>query len=151
MITTKAIAALLGLALSASSFATTLSCQWLKKESHAPGFYRPAKIVMEIKSDHVEIIEDTFLFRSYSPCWTGNWSSCAFGFTYEGKTWEILKTTATTLEMSAPGAYWDAELKMNFEKAPSSLKRGEITGANFSGDDGDGVWFNDEAFACQKI
>ena len=151
MTTVKSIITLIALSISNITLATTLSCNWLESADHAPGFYKPAKIVMTVLKDKVVFDEDTFLFRSYSPCWTGNWSSCAFGFTYEGKTWEILKTTATTLEMSAPGAYWDAELKMNFEKAPSSLKRGEITGANFSGDDGDGVWFNDEAFACQKI
>lgn len=151
MNTLKTIVAISATFLSLATTATTLSCNWLESAEHAPGFYRPAKIVMTIKEKEVQFIEDTFLFRSYSPCWTGNWSSCAFGFTYYGETWTIEESSSNTLKLSAPGAYWSAELDITFEKKPTFLKRGEVTETRISGDDGDGVWFNDEAFLCQKI
>lgn len=147
----KKLVAFGAITLSISSFATTLNCSWLESQDHAPGFYRPAKIVMDVKESQVVFKEDTFLFRHYSPCWMGSWDSCAFGFSYYDKTWQIDQQTVKSLEISTPGVMWDAELSISFDKELSSLKRGEITGASISGDDNDGVWFNDEAFVCQKI
>ncbi|MCF8057877.1 MAG: hypothetical protein K9K67_01165 [Bacteriovoracaceae bacterium] len=137
--------------LTLSTHAQTLNCQWLESSEHAAGFYRPAKIQMTFKDQTVTFVEDTFLFRTYSPCWVGNFSSCAFGFNYEGNTWTITSNVNKTYELEAPGFYWDAQLTFEFEKELKNLSRGEVVKASLSGDDGDGVMFSDEAFLCQKI
>jgi len=144
---------------SLTSFAATKSqikCNWVESESHAEGFYRPASIEMAYNSlapkAQVKFIKDNFLFRTYSPCWSGGFSSCAFGFSYEGSTWAILENTNDQkISMEAPGFYWDAELEFNFSKKLNKLTRGQVFSATLSGDDGDGVFFSDEKFICQKF
>lgn len=156
---TITIASLLIMASSLSTFATNntnIKCNWVESETHADDFFRPASIQFSYQSlvpkAQIKFTEDTFLFRTYSPCWTGGFSSCAFGFSYEGSTWTILENTHNQkISMEAPGFYWDAELEFNFSKKLSDLKRGQVFAATLSGDDGDGVFFSDEKFICQKF
>jgi hypothetical protein len=150
----KSLVLVLGL-LTLNAGAQTLNCQWLESTEHSVGFYRPAKIQRSFEYEKVVFVEDTFLYRTYSPCWVGRFSSCAFGFGYKGNTWAILSSGNSnghqSFEIEAPGFYWDAQLSLTFEKNIESLSRSEAVKAVISGDDGDGVMFSNESFLCQKI
>ncbi|NQY99587.1 MAG: hypothetical protein HRT45_02835 [Bdellovibrionales bacterium] len=137
-----------------ASNADTLECQWLKTAELAEGFYMPAKITMKMNTHSVDFVEDTFTSRRYEPCWIGNHSSCYFGFDYErDEAWsldEINHSAEGTTMTITSSWYWTAEMTWSFSTRVSEMQAGEATLANVSGDDGDGVWFNDQKFACSK-
>lgn len=128
----------------------TFKCDWIKSDSHSEAFYRPAHLTFTL-NDSLKLVEDTFLYRRYTPCWVGNHVSCAFGYTYYNDVWNIDEQSEVSLKISTEGAYWDAELSLNFQKSIREMEINETTIALISGDDGDGVWFNKEKFSCTKL
>lgn len=138
--------------MSFNSSAFDMDCQWLKSSKHSEGFYRPADFNFSVVDNTLSLRKDTFLFRTYTPCWTGNFSSCAFGFTYDtDSVWKIGEMTERSMTLSAPGFYWSAELKIQFEVDVMALQDGDQFLMTLSGDDGDGVIFNNEKFSCLKL
>jgi len=141
-----------------SSFAasTSLSCQWLKSPRHAENFYRPAIFAFTIDTGkdaaRVSLIKDSFLYRTYQPCWIGGYSSCAFGFDYDRQSdWTIDEYGSSRLVIQAPSYYWSAELTLEFSQNIRDLTSGKKTSMRMSGDDGDGVTFKNEIFSCDVI
>ena len=142
----------LSLVLSTSTFAaSTFNCQWIETQEHSENFYQEAQFnfSFSIEDEKVLVTEDTFLERRYSPCWSGNFSSCSFSFSHNSDTWDILDLTGNTLVMSTDAAYWDAELKMTFNDDLTQLNSGDQTVMILSGDDGDGTWISAEFFNCE--
>lgn len=135
--------------------ASTLECNWLKTTGLADGFYKPAKIKLQMGEKQVQFLEDTYTTRSYDPCWVGGFSSCYFSFNYElDKPWEIRSLQqsdkSTTLAIESIW-YWTAEMTWVFTTDLFSMQPGDTTLATVSGDDGDGVWFQEHQFSCTRL
>jgi len=136
----------------ATSSSLAIVCEWQESPAHTQNFYRRATLSLLIQKRRVIIIEDTFLFRKYEPCWSGGYSSCAFGFDYDRSSdWNITNKSLNELAIEAPGFYWDAELKLKISKNFNDLKSSTTFSLSLSGDDGDGVMFNNEIFSCKVI
>jgi len=147
-----AIVLLLPLFFTQSILAKDIDCKWQKSTNHSEGFYRLADFNFTLTKSQFLLRQDTFLNRTYTPCWLGSYSSCKFGFTYEKDArWSVKSKTNNTISLSAPAYYWSAELYLEFSTKMSSLQSGNKFMLTMSGDDGDGVFFHKETFSCQML
>lgn len=124
------------------SYAETLTCQWLPNANQPEGFFvanSSFELQVNKRNSTMRVLNDSFFFRSYSPCYSGNFKTCAFGFSYDrGKAWGVKLIEGKKSFIATQSWYFTSELKFRFEGDKLFL----------SGDDGDGVSF-DEVFSCK--
>lgn len=141
--------------VSLSSYASSFNCQWLNKGIvDGDNFYRPASFQIDVNKKTATVSQDSFFYRTYTPCWAGNYESCAFN--YELPTDGFLtveKQTKKDIEFSFESVtgYGVGNLTLSFEKNISRINVGEKAEVVMTGDDGEGTFLNETYFSCQRL
>lgn len=142
-----------------------LKCVWQKSTDHVKGFFvKDVGFTLELienkKGDvsKAKISEDTFFNRTYTPCYTGGFKSCAFAFSYDEDAYWAVDDLNDILTQS-----WRENFVTDY-KDGSPEEKGTVDGVStiaiittdkdgytiLKGDDGDGTFF-EEKFACKLL
>lgn len=137
----------------------SFKCTWLPSDEHAENYFveDTGFTLKVVNNTHAYILNDNFFFRTYSPCWFSDYSSCAFAYSYDEDTaWTVNDETDTLTQVWRTGfttEYNDGEPEeVGTVDGVSTLQldyegNGTIM---ISGDDGDGVTFK-ETFSCKLL
>jgi hypothetical protein len=128
-------------------------CEW-QKDGMEASFYRTAGFDFRLNNKKFVVSNDTFFSRTYTPCWTGGFSQCAFGFDLPRPIDASFKNggfNALSLEFVSVDGYGMGGLDIDFATNILTLQKGHSTEALMNGYDGDGVSIRDHKFICTKI
>jgi len=141
--------------LPAAANKTNMDCSWQNSANYSSGFYRPGGFSMEIGETGALFSDNGYFNRKYEPCWVGGYSSCWFSFeTGAGRPYSIVTPQARNFSRGPNElvlefqAYFTATLVLNFDRAYASMKTGETLNMSLYGNDGDGVFIDNDKFVC---
>ena len=131
--------------ISLNSSAVIFSCDWQQTANLPKGYFQESGFELEVHQGKGFFIQHGFFDRSYKPCWTGNFSSCSFGFGMDvDESFEVSVHGVSFFLMQRDR--FNPQLKFSFLRVAGDGKF-EVS---LSGNDGDGVEFEDHRFLCSS-
>lgn len=137
--------------LSPPAYSYVINCRWVGQIDYEPGFFRPAGFNLVVGERRVDIEDEGYFSRHYSPCYDGVRDSCTYDFEIDTDLGMRLHSSSEkSLILEQINNYDKAQLNMIFS-SPLPGRIAAIMTMKLYGYGGNVGWVDGDEFYCKHV